>query len=105
MPRDPNTLSQERLAEIVVCIQATLWFDDDAGEWNPDKEWSPGSDFLEAIADQLTRACLRPAGLIKQPGHTLDGKDIYLDQQGSMVLRGCSCPITESEQRVLDGNR
>jgi len=60
MPRDPNTLSQERLAEIVVCIQATLWFDDDADRWDPDKAWSPGSEFLDAIADQLIRAGLRP---------------------------------------------
>ena len=58
MPRDPNTLSQERLAEIVVCIQATLWFDDDADRWDKDREWDP--DTIEAVADQLIRAGLRP---------------------------------------------
>lgn len=29
--------------------------------------------------------------LTKQPGHTLDGKDIYLDERGAMVLRTCNC--------------
>lgn len=41
-------------------------------------------------------AARRPGGLTRQSGHTLDGRDIYLDASGAMILRPCSCSTVQS---------
>lgn len=61
-PKDPKDLRRDEAVDIIRRIQAILWLDlDEVGDyWNPDKDWSPGSDFLDMVAEQLIRAGLRP---------------------------------------------
>ncbi len=54
---DPHSLSKEKLAEIVMDIQGTLWAGED-GKVDPDKEWS--CDEIEAVSDTLSHAGMKP---------------------------------------------
>jgi hypothetical protein len=59
-PRDPATLSPQELLAIVASIQVILWRQPE-GDWDADKEWNSASDYIDAVADTLIRAGLRPA--------------------------------------------
>jgi len=75
-PTDPADLDYNDLVEALRTIQAILWLDTSTGTWDPDKEWS--ADTIEDVGGVLIDNGLNPIG---RPH------------------------ITESEQRVLDGNR
>ena len=57
-PTSPRTLSKDELGDIVVKIQELIWLDYDG--WNPDKEWDSAADYIESVANVLTRKGLRP---------------------------------------------
>jgi hypothetical protein len=65
--KNPSDLSKDQLADLVAQIQGILWLDlggegapsKNAEWWNPDKGWD--ADTVEAIAEQLAKAGLRPA--------------------------------------------
>lgn len=62
-PPRPGSLVPSALEQIVEKVQGILWLDlDEDGHdaWNKDKEWS--ADTIEAVADVLIAAGLRPEG-------------------------------------------
>ena len=74
--KNTSDLSRDQLANLVAQIQGILWLDlggegapsKNAEWWNPDKDWD--SETVEAIAGQLAKVGLRPAG----KGEKEDGK-------------------------------
>jgi hypothetical protein len=67
VPKDAGELELREALELIRHIQTLLWLDmDPVGDyWNPDKEWSPGSDFIQAVADTMTTFGLRPEKLYR----------------------------------------